>query len=78
MHETIKFYVTVRFAQSEKLAQKTPNVMIKNDVLRCFCAIFQNDRRSVAVRYGALKNSDKFALPICIEIFRLCLKVGIP
>ena len=68
MHETIKFYVTVRFALSEKLALKTPNVLIKNDVFRCFCAIFQNDRRSVAVRYGtvrygALKNSDKFALP---------------
>ena len=79
MHETLKFYVTVRFALTEKLALKTPNVLIKNDVFRCFCAIFQNDRRSVAVRYdtvrygtvrygtvryGALKNSDKFALPI--------------
>ena len=64
MHKTIKVYVTVRFALSEKLALKTLNVLIKNDVFRCFCAIFQNDRRSVAVRYGALKNSDKFALPI--------------
>jgi hypothetical protein len=64
MHETIKFYVTVRFALSGKLALKTPNVLIKNVVFRCFCAIFQNDRRSVAVRYGALKNSDKFALLI--------------
>ena len=55
MHETIKFYVTVRFALSEKLALKTPNVLIKNDVFRCFCAIFQNDRRSVAVRYGTVR-----------------------
>jgi hypothetical protein len=29
MHETIKFDVTVRFALSEKLALKTPNVLIK-------------------------------------------------
>jgi hypothetical protein len=62
MHETIKFYDTVRFALSDKL--KTPNVLIKNGVFRCFCAIFQNDRRSVAVQYGTLKKSDKFALPI--------------
>jgi hypothetical protein len=27
---------------------------------------FQNDRRYVAVRYGALKNSDKFALPFVL------------
>jgi hypothetical protein len=77
MHETIKFYDTVRFALSEKLALKTPSVLIKNDVFRCFCAIFQNDRRYGTIRYGtvrygtirhdtvqygALKNSDKFAL----------------
>ena len=32
MHETIKFYVTVRFAVSEKLALKTQNVLIKTGV----------------------------------------------
>ena len=34
MHETIKFYVTVRFALSEKLALKTQNVLIKTGVFR--------------------------------------------
>jgi hypothetical protein len=62
MLETIKFYVTVRFALSEKLALKTPNVLIKNGVFRWFCVFFQNDRRSVAVRYGTLENSDKNGL----------------
>jgi hypothetical protein len=28
-----------------------------------WCAIFQNDRRSIAVRYGTLENSDKNGLP---------------
>jgi hypothetical protein len=34
MHETIKFYVIVSFALSEKLALKTQNVLIKNGVFR--------------------------------------------
>ena len=62
MHETNKFYVTVRLARSEKLALKTPNVLIKNGVYLWFCAIFQNDRRYGAVRYGTLENSDKNGL----------------
>jgi hypothetical protein len=73
MHKTMKFCFTGRFALSEKLALKTPNVLIKNDVFRCFCAIFQNDRRSVAVRYGALKNSDKFALPTVFDVEKFFL-----
>jgi hypothetical protein len=40
MHETIKFYDTVRFALSEKLELKTLNYLIKYGVFRCFCAIF--------------------------------------
>jgi hypothetical protein len=69
MHEAIKFYVTEPFALSEKLALKTPNVLIKNCVFRLFCAIFRNDRQSVTVRYSALKVSDKFALPTVLGIF---------
>jgi hypothetical protein len=34
MHETLKFDVTVRFALSDKLALKMPNVLIKNGVSR--------------------------------------------
>jgi hypothetical protein len=30
MHETIEFYVTVRFAVSDKLALKTPTIRSKN------------------------------------------------
>jgi hypothetical protein len=74
MHETIKFYVTVRFALSEKLALKTPNVLIKNGV--CFTDK-KSDKKSLilryfierytvccgTVRYGALENSDKNGLP---------------
>jgi hypothetical protein len=33
MHETIKFYDTVCFVLSDKLALKTPNVLIKNMAL---------------------------------------------
>jgi hypothetical protein len=37
-----------------------------------WCAFFQNDKRSVAVRYGALKNSDKKRTLYCtIDEFRL-------
>jgi len=32
MHETYKFYVTARFALSEKLALKSLNFLIKDDV----------------------------------------------
>jgi hypothetical protein len=55
MHETIKFYETVRFALSEKLALYTPNVLIKNGVFLWFCGIFYNERRSVAVRYDKVR-----------------------
>jgi hypothetical protein len=35
MHETLKFYDTVRYALSEKLALKTLNLLIKYGVFRC-------------------------------------------
>jgi hypothetical protein len=53
MHETLKFYVMKRFALSDKLTDN--NVLIKNGVFCWFCAIFQNDRRSVAVRYDTVR-----------------------
>ena len=41
MHETIKYYVTVRFTLSEKLALKTPNVLIKNVFFVDFALFFR-------------------------------------
>jgi hypothetical protein len=32
-----------------------------------WCGIFLNDRRYIAVRYGALKKSDKSALPTVVK-----------
>jgi hypothetical protein len=52
MHETIKFYVTLRLTLSEKLALKTPNVLIKNGVYRWFRAIFKTI--DGLLRYGTL------------------------
>ena len=41
MHETIKFYDKVRFALLEKLALKTPNILIKYVVYRLCRAILR-------------------------------------
>jgi hypothetical protein len=41
MHETIKFYITVRFAVSEKLALKTANVLIKMAFFVYFAVFFR-------------------------------------
>jgi hypothetical protein len=38
-----------------KISVKNAKRFDKNGVFRCFCAIFHNDRRSLPVRYGALK-----------------------
>jgi hypothetical protein len=59
MHETIKFYVTVRFALSEKLALKTAKQKM------AFFVDFALFVRTIdgLWRYGTLKVSDKFALP---------------
>ena len=54
MHETIKFYVTVRFALSEKLALKMAFFVDFAVFLRTIDGL---------LRYGTVKNSDKFALP---------------
>jgi hypothetical protein len=56
MHETLKFDVTVRFALSEKLALKTPNVLIKNGFSRVFALFF----KTVAVRYNTVRRAKKF------------------
>ena len=76
MHETIKCYVTVRFALSEKLALKTPNVLIKNVVYRWFRAIFRTidgllrygTVRYGRVWYGTLETSDNNGLPT-VQLF---------
>ena len=61
MHEAIKFYDTVRFALSEKLALKTPNVLIKMAFFVDFALFFRTI--DGLLRYGALENSDKNGLP---------------
>jgi hypothetical protein len=53
MHETVKFYVTVRFALSEKLALKTHNVLIKK---WGFSLILRYFLERLTVCYGTLKN----------------------
>jgi hypothetical protein len=58
MRKTIKFYVTVRFALLEKLALKTPNDLTFSIAFALFFRTIDG-----LLRYGALKNSDKFALP---------------
>ena len=62
MHETIKFYVTVRFALSDKLALKTPNVLIKIAFFVEIAVFFRTI--DGLLRYGTLENSDKNGLPI--------------
>jgi hypothetical protein len=72
MHETIKFYVTVRFALSEKIALKTPKVLIKMAFFVDFVLFFRtidgllryDTVRCGTIRYGTLENSDQNGLPI--------------
>jgi hypothetical protein len=58
MHETLKFDVTVRFALSEKLALKTPNVLIKNGVFVDFALLIRTIDGLLqygTVRYGTVR-----------------------
>ena len=52
MHETIKIYVTIRFALSEKLALKTPNVLIKMALFVDFALFFRTI--DGLLRYGTI------------------------
>ena len=52
MHEMIKFYDTVRFALPEKLALKTPNVLIKMAFFDDFAVYFRTI--DGLLRYGTL------------------------
>jgi hypothetical protein len=66
MHETIKFYVKIRFALSEKLGLKTPNVMIKTAFFVDFALFFRTI--DSLLRYGALENLDKNGHPTVLAL----------
>ena len=67
MHETIKFYATVRFALSEKLAKNAKRFDKKMAFFVDFALFFRTIDgllRYGTIRYGTLENSDKNVLPL--------------
>ena len=62
MREVIKFYVTVRYALSEKFALKTPNVLIKYVVYRQSTAPSSkiNEKKTFLQNLQTFKLTSKF------------------
>ena len=67
MHESIKFYDTVRLARSDKLALKTPKFLYKKAFFVDFAIFF----RTID---GLLRCVNKFGLPTVFVPWRYCVK----